>query len=262
MGDAMNADERRRIDQWMRRVNHQRRTVVEHLHSRSRQLDAFQRLLHRQLEAAGLEAVEVTLHDRIDPLNGGPSLNSDDPEQQAAFHEIDAADLPPDTAQKDWWPSIDDPNGPLKPSPGWQNIKLLDKAVRTVGVLLLGQPPAVIDRVVATFLRQQTQRLDFAPVFIVDSTYADPFLQYGFVAELIPPQADQANYAGTRPWDAYVMDRLRGIRDKWMVAQFVEFGTPRYKIPGLFEDDPEAEPSAAEDDSLNGDSHAASHLTD
>jgi len=91
----------------------------------------------------------------------------------------------------------------------------------------------VIDRVVATFLKQQTQRQDFTPVFIIDSDYIDPFLQTGFVVEMIPPASDQALYSGTRPWEEYVMDQLVGIREKWFVVQFLEFGKTRYQIEGM-----------------------------
>lgn len=245
----MDAEERRRVNQWMRRVNTQRRTVVEHLQSRSRQLDVSQALLKRHLKEAGLEPVEVQLNDQIDPTNGCPTLHSEDEEQRQALHDITHAALPPDTEAKDWWPSIDDTTGPIKPGPGWHNIKLLDKAVRTVGVMLLGQTPEVIDRVVATILRQQTQRGDFVPVFIIDSNYTDPFLRYGFVIEMVPPPEEQTKYSGTRPWDEYVMDRLTGIRDKWCIAQFLEFGTPRYKVTGLADQlaagQEEAEPLSA-----------------
>lgn len=220
----------------MQRLNSERRTVTDHLQSRSRQLNITLRLLRRHLSASGLEPHEVVVFDPIEPLNGGPTIRGEGDENVLPYHQIERRASQLTSEPRDWWPSIDDENRPLKPSPGWQNIKLLDKAVRTVGILLLGQNQNVIDRVVATFQRQQTQRQDFTPIFIIDSVYADPFLQSGFVVEMIPVPEDQALYSGSRPWQDFIMERLIGIRDKWHVTQFLEFGKTRFPIRGLAEE--------------------------
>jgi len=229
----MSTDDTQRLYQMIQRLNVERRAVTDHLQSRSRQLDITLKLLRRHLAASELSPREVEVFDPIEPLNSGINMHSQD-EDTLPYGYIERQNASPQRNEtQPWWPTIDDENPPLKPSPGWQNIRLLDQAVRTVGILLLGQNPAVIDRVVATFLRQQTQRQDFSPVFVIDSTYTDPFLQNGFVVEMIPPPSDQALYVGSRPWQDYVMDRLTIIRDKWYVVQFLEFGKTRYSIRGI-----------------------------
>lgn len=229
----MDAAEHRRLVRTMRRLNAERRAVIDHLQSRSRQLELTARMLRRQLNAAGLEPNEVTIYEQIEPLNNVPNLHSTEETARQVFHQIPQTSARAVTDERPWWPSFDDNPKPIKPNPGWQNIKLLDKAVRTVGIMLLGQTPAGIDRVVEMFQRQQTQRQDFTPIFIIDCDYTDPFLQAGFIFEMIQPPEEQALYSGTRPWNEFVMDRLVGIREKWFVVQFLEFGKTRYKIEGM-----------------------------
>lgn len=240
----MDAEEQKRLYRMIRRINAERRSVTEHLQSRSRQLDVTLDLLRSHLDAAGLRPKEVAVCDPIEPVNDGPCLHMED-ERSLPYRQI-AQDGSPRNQSEPWWPSIDDQSAPLKPHPGWQNIKLLDKAVRTVGVLLLGCSSATIDRAVATFQRQQTQRQDFTPIFIVDSDNVASLIHYGFILEMVPSASDQALYSGTRPWQDYIMDRLIGIRDKWHVAQFLEFGKTRYPIRGLAEELADAE--AGEDE--------------
>lgn len=259
----VSTDENLRLYQMIQRLNVERRAVIDHLQSRSRQLDISLRLLRRQLAASDLSPREVEVFEPIEPLNSGINMHSQE-EDTLPYSYVDGRhDGGRDTGDpRPWWPTIDDETPPLKPSPGWQNIRLLDQTVRTVGILLLGQNEIVIDRVVATFLRQQTQRQDFAPVFIIDSTYTDPFLQHGFVVEMIPPASDQALYVGSKPWQDYIIDRLTIIRDKWYVVQFLEFGKTRYSIHGIADEIAQSEEESADDHTAGSSNEKSPHAAE
>jgi glycosyltransferase involved in cell wall biosynthesis len=115
----------------------------------------------------------------------------------------------------------------LRPSPGWENLSLVDKPCKVIAYLVFGFQRAELERIVEMVSREQRRLQNFVPLFITDSLHFNLFRVRGYVVEHIPAN-DPLNYG---PGLGIAQRRrMQMILQKWGVGPVVQFG-PR-GLPG------------------------------
>jgi hypothetical protein len=111
---------------------------------------------------------------------------------------------------------------PLDVHPGWGNFVQKGKVGVVIGVSLLGLDAAGRERVIERIGRQQQRHKQLLPVFITDDDDFESLRREHYVFEYLPPWPGPA-WEPRESWEAFLVERLVDIRDKFGIELFVSF---------------------------------------
>lgn len=126
-----------------------------------------------------------------------------------------------DEREENWVTETNRPP-PLDVHPGWGNFVQKGKASVVIGVSLLGVDAAGRDRVIERIGRQQQRHKQLLPVFITDNDDFESLRREHYVFEYLPPWPGPA-WEPRERWEAFLVERLVDIRDKFGIELFVSF---------------------------------------
>jgi hypothetical protein len=110
------------------------------------------------------------------------------------------------------------PDRPLIAPPGMACFSLRHRNVDVVAVPAFGCRGSELERLVDAVGRLQSERLNFKPVFITDSSNLDPFIRRAFAVEHV-----EGTWLSSEDRSG-LLHRIQTIREKWDIADLLDLG--------------------------------------